>query len=330
MPSLRLHAGHSPERDACLTGLLRACGLEEWLEDAARRWEHPGHGDFPRWREAVLALPRQQARHVELDVDQPEVGAPEEMDAERQARLDSGLRELAPWRKGPFSVFGVSIDAEWQSFMKWNRVLPHISDLRGRRILDVGSGNGYYLLRMVGLGARLALGVDSNWLANWQFAALARFLPPDLPAWTVPTRFEDLPEGAFDSVFSMGVLHHRREPREHLRRLRQYLDPGGELVLETLVCESTPPAGMLPIDGRYAGMRNVWVLLHPDRILDLLEEAGFRSPRCVDRAATTPEEQRTTDWMPFHSLQEALDPKDPARTVEGFPAPARAIFVASH
>ena len=328
MPSLCLHAGHSPEREACLTGFLRACGLEEWLGLAARQWGRPGHGDFRSWQEAVRALPRQLARRIELDADRPEIGTPEELDAEPRTLLDSGLRKLCPWRKGPFSVYGVSIDAEWRSFLKWNRLLPHVSDLRDRRILDVGCGNGYYLLRMAGLGARLALGVEPNWLANWQFAALTRFLPPDLPAWMIPARFEDVPQGSFDSVFSMGVLHHRREPEEHLRRLRRHLCPGGELVLETLVCEDGPPSGVLPIDGRYANMRNVWMLLHPERILRLLHEAGFRSPRCVDRAATTPEEQRTTDWMPFHSLREALDPADPARTVEGYPAPVRAVFVA--
>ena len=328
MPSLHLHAGHTPERDAGLTELLQACDLGEWLDLSVQRWAHPEHGDFPRWQATVHALARHPARHIELNLDQPEIGAPEEMDTEQQACLASGLRELVPWRKGPFSVFGVSIDAEWRSFMKWNRVLPHISDLQGRRILDVGSGNGYYLLRMVGLGARLALGVDSNWLANWQFAALTRFLPPELPAWMIPARFEDLSERPFDSVFSMGVLHHRRDPREHLQQLRRYLEPGGELVLETLVSEETPTSGMLSIDGRYANMRNVWTLLHPDRILHLLDETGFQSPRCVDRAATTVEEQRTTDWMPFHSLQETLNPEDSARTVEGFPAPVRAIFVA--
>ena len=327
MPSLHLHAGHTPERDAGLTELLRSCDLGEWLDLSAQRWAHPEHGDFPRWQAAVHALPRCQARHVELNADQPEIGAPEEMDAEQQACLASGLRELVPWRKGPFSVFGTSIHAEWQSFMKWDRLLPHISDLRGRQVLDVGSSNGYYLLRMAGAGARLALGVEPNWLAHWQFAALTRFLPPGLPAWMVPGRLEDLPEGTFDSVFSMGVLHHQREPREHLRRLRQYLSSGGELVLETLVYEDTPPSGALAIDGRYASMRNVWVLLHPDHILDLLEKAGFQSPRCVDRTTTTPEEQRTTDWMPFHSLREALDPANPARTVEGYPAPVRAVFV---
>ncbi len=329
MPSLPIHAGHSPEREAKLTELLRSCGLEAWREAAARRWERPEHGDYPRWRGIVRALPRQQALHIELNSDQPEIGAAEELDATRRERLNSGLRALSPWRKGPFSMFGISIDAEWRSFMKWNRLLPHLSDLRGRRVLDVGSSNGYYLLRMAGLGARLALGVEPNWLANWQFSALTRFLPPEFPAGMIPGRLEDSPEGKFDSVFSMGVLHHRRDPDEHIRRLRQHLRPGGELLLETLIREDVPPSGESLIDGRYARMRNVRALWNPERVLRSLNEAGFRSPRQVNRAITTPDEQRATNWMRFHSLREALDPSDQTRTVEGHPAPVRAIFVAT-
>jgi tRNA (mo5U34)-methyltransferase len=42
---------------------------------------------------------------------------------------------------------------------------------------------------------------------------------------------------------------------------------------------------------------------------------------------TTVHEQRSTEWMPFESLAEALDPDDPSRTIEGLPAPMRAIVI---
>ena len=57
-----------------------------------------------------------------------------------------------PWRKGPFSLYGVNIDTEWRSDWKWDRVLPHLSDLTGRTILDVGCGSGYHMWRMIGAG----------------------------------------------------------------------------------------------------------------------------------------------------------------------------------
>lgn len=328
MPAFHLHAGLAPQREAYLTETLAQGGLQTWLPIAAQRWQHPGHGDFARWRDVVQTLPAHTARHTDLRADRLVIGADNELDDPQQARLRQGLEALIPWRKGPFSVCGAQIDAEWRSDMKWNRILPHISDLQGRQILDVGCSNGYYLLRMAGQGARFALGIEPGWLANWQFAALARFLPADFPAWMIPAPLEALPAAAFDSVFSMGVLHHRRDPQEHLRQLRAQLRPGGELILETLISERTPASGILDIQGRYASMRNVWMLMHPDRILQQLGDAGFLAPRCIDCSATTSDEQRTTNWMPFHSLQDALDPQDPTRTKEGHPAPMRAIFIA--
>ena len=46
-----------------------------------------------------------------------------------------------PWRKGPFNVFGVAVDTEWRSSLKWNRIAGHVN-LRERRVLDVGCGGG--------------------------------------------------------------------------------------------------------------------------------------------------------------------------------------------
>ena len=40
------------------------------------------------------------------------------------------------------------------------------------------------------------------------------------------------------------------------------------------------------------------------------------------------DEQRSTEWMRFDSLASALDPNDSGRTVEGWPAPERALLLA--
>jgi tRNA (mo5U34)-methyltransferase len=59
-----------------------------------------------------------------------------------------------------------------------------------------------------------------------------------------------------------------------------------------------------------------------------LARCGFVDITLVDATATTTDEQRSTEWMPFESLREALDPDDPTKTVEGWPAPRRAIVIA--
>ena len=43
---------------------------------------------------------------------------------------------------------------------------------------------------------------------------------------------------------------------------------------------------------------------------------------------TSTDEQRRTDWMINESLSDYLDPDDPALTVEGYPAPKRAVLIA--
>jgi len=310
---------------------LAANALDAWadalLPAAEQRLAEGAHGDLPTWRAALASLPALEPVPGTLDADA--VGAPGlVLDESARARAREALLRLAPWRKGPFRIDGLLIDSEWRSNLKWDRVAAAIGPLAGRTVLDVGSGNGYYALRLHGAGARLVLGIDPTLLYVVQFLAITRFLAP-VPVHVLPLRLEDLPAPlpAFDTVLSMGVLYHQRSPLDHLRQLRDALRPGGELVLETLVLPGEEAAARTPPD-RYARMRNVWLLPTVPELLTWLARSGFRDARVADLAATTPAEQRRTDWMPFESLAEALDPSDPARTVEGWPAPCRALLVA--
>ncbi|PYC27554.1 tRNA 5-methoxyuridine(34)/uridine 5-oxyacetic acid(34) synthase CmoB [Aquipseudomonas alcaligenes] len=283
-----------------------------------------GHGDLERWYAAVEALPALVAERSELRETLRLDGT---CDGATRAALKTALQGLIPWRKGPFELFGVHVDTEWRSDWKWSRVAPHL-DLAGKRILDVGCGNGYYMWRMLGAGADAVVGVDPNWLFLNQFLAVKNYLP-DAAVWHLPLALEELParlEG-FDTVFSMGVLYHRRSPIDHLLDLKDKLLRGGELVLETLVVEGDAQQVLVPED-RYAMMRNVWFLPSVPALELWLRRAGFVDVRCVDVSTTSVEEQRATDWMRFQSLPEFLDPADHSRTVEGLPAPTRAVLLA--
>lgn len=282
------------------------------------------HGDLPCWRAAVEALPAGPAPCA-FDRDTVTVGEPGGADP---AALRAALEGLMPWRKGPFRFFGLPIDTEWRSDWKWQRVAPHLADLRGRRVLDVGCGSGYHGWRMLGAGADTVLGVDPTPLFLMQYLAVRRYAPA-APFWFAPLRMEELPaaSGAFDTVFSMGVLYHRRSPLDHLMELAGALRPGGELVLETLVVEGGERAVLMP-EGRYAAMRNVFFLPSTAHLAVWLRRCGFDQVRCVDECVTTTDEQRATDWMRFQSLPDFLDPEDAGRTREGYPAPRRAVMIA--
>lgn len=285
------------------------------------------HGDFPAWVEALHALPDLTPDSWDLQ-DTVRIGSASQCNDEQRQKLKETLLKIHPWRKGPFELFGLQMNTEWRSDWKWDRLKEQIAPLENRTVLDVGCGNGYHCWRMAGAGARFVLGVDSHLLFTMQYWAIRHFLKTP-PVFVAPLALEDLPTElkAFDSVFSMGVLYHRRSPFDHLYGLKDCLRPGGELVLETLVIEGEKGMTLVP-QGRYARMPNVWFLPSCDTLHEWLEKAGFKNIRLINVGYTSPEEQRTTDWMTFESLPEALDLKNPSVTIEGYPAPMRAIFVA--
>ena len=291
---------------------LESLGLGHWNAEVGAllhdRLTGKTHGDWKRWNAAIEALP----------------------DARGESdRLRELLMDLHPWRKGPLTLGSIEIDTEWRSDWKWARLKDAIAPLDGRRVLDVGSGNGYYALMMREAGAAMVIGVDPTLLFAMQFQAINVFAR-DPAIYILPLRLEETPpaNNAFDTTFSMGVLYHQREPRDHLRRLQSTLRPGGQLVLETLYLPGDDMRAETPKD-RYARMRNVWSLPTVPMLAKWLEETGYSNIEIVDQTMTTTEEQRSTAWMRFESLREALDPDDPTKTVEGWPAPHRVIITAS-
>ncbi|HBI08983.1 tRNA 5-methoxyuridine(34)/uridine 5-oxyacetic acid(34) synthase CmoB [Franconibacter pulveris] len=309
-----------------------ACSpLSPWLETLPAQiaaWQRESlHGQFKQWANSLENLPALNPERLDL-LHGVSAQMQEPLAQGQQMRIEKLLRTLMPWRKGPFSLYGVNIDTEWRSDLKWERVLPHISPLAGRTILDVGCGSGYHLWRMVGAGAKFAVGIDPTQLFLCQFEAVRKLLGDDQRAHLLPLGIEQMPAlNAFDTVFSMGVLYHRRSPLEHLWQLKDQLVNEGELVLETLVVEGDANTVLVPGE-RYAQMRNVYFIPSALALKNWLEKCGFVDVRIADHCLTTSEEQRRTDWMTSESLADFLDPHDSSKTVEGYPAPLRAVLVA--
>lgn len=273
-------------------------------------------------------LPQVGPSSVALDQDWVTIGRAEDLSAKERTQLNEVLTQLKPWRKGPFNLFGVEIDSEWHSDLKWYRLSPHMAPLTDRRVLDVGSSNGYYLLRMAAAKPRVVLGIEPYMAYYFQFLALQHFL--DLPhIHCLPLTLEALPAmpGWFDTIFCMGILYHRRSPLETLATLKHQLAPGGQLVLETLILQGDTETALCPRQ-RYACMRNVHFIPTVPCLESWLLKCGFHNIRCVDITQTTLQEQRKTDWIDSDSLDAFLDPNDNGLTQEGYPAPVRAVVIA--
>ena len=311
---------------------LENSDASEWLETLAdsveRAFNSPRHGELDKWLAMLDNLPEIKPSSIDLK-SQVRIGEMDDCDENARELLEQDLRMLMPWRKGPLSMFGLEINTEWHSDWKWDRVQPHIKSLKGKHVLDIGCGNGYYALRSYGQGADLVVGVDPGQKYIMQFYAIKKYLG-DIPVHLLPLGIEDIPPSlkAFDTVFSMGILYHRRSPLDHLYELRDCLRPGGELVLETLVIEGDVNSVLLPTD-RYQQMRNVWFLPSCDALVLWMQRCGFKNVRVVDVTRTSTDEQRATDWMTFDSLEKFLDPSDPTKTIEGYPGPMRAVILAN-
>ncbi len=298
-------------------------GLESRLEDYH-------HGQLAQWQQLLSELPEVIVSEIDLKTN-ISIGLSADLSFEQQQLLSKQLHSLHPWRKGPFTLFGKEVDCEWRSDWKWQRLQDAISPLSNRRVLDIGCGNGYHLWKMIAAGAQCAIGIDPSQLFWTQFQVIKHYLP-DYPVHLIPVGIEQLPESSmqqgFDSIFCMGVLYHRRSPIDTLIHLRKLLRNGGELILETLVIDGDENQVLVPRD-RYAQMRNVWFLPSAKALELWLKRSGFKNIQTLHIAATTIEEQRTTEWMKYHSLEQFLDPNDHSKTVEGYQAPTRAIVTAS-
>ena len=243
--------------------------------------------------------------------------------------IEKLLRNLMPWRKGPYLLYGININSEWRSNLKWDRILPHISSFSGRKVLDVGCGNGYYMWRIVGFGADIVIGIDPINLVFYQFEAIRKLLNDDRRIHLIPINIEQLPKlQAFDTVLSMGVLYHKRSPLDHLLHLKNQLVKGGELILETLVIKSDINETLVPV-GTYAQMNNVFFIPSIKLLKNWLKKIGFINIHIADYSNTTINEQRRTDWMITNSLNDFLNPNDSTKTIEGYPSPLRAILIAT-
>jgi tRNA (mo5U34)-methyltransferase len=280
-------------------------------------------------RKLLKQLPDVKPSRIALDRECVTIGQASDLSDVQRSDLETVLQGLKPWRKGPFDLFGIRIDSEWDSSLKWRRVAPHLAPLAGRRILDVGSSNGYYLYRMTDVQPGLILGIEPYRLYYFQYLALQQFI--DQPGlYNLPLKLEALPAMTqwFDTIFCMGILYHRRSPLDTLFQLGNLLATGGQLVLETLIIRGDGSQALFPKQ-RYACMRNVYFLPTVECLENWLDRCGFTEIRCVDITATTAREQRKTSWIDSDSLDSFLDPEDSGLTAEGYPAPVRAVVVAN-
>ncbi|MDY0132249.1 MAG: tRNA 5-methoxyuridine(34)/uridine 5-oxyacetic acid(34) synthase CmoB [Desulforegulaceae bacterium] len=262
-----------------------------------------------------------------LELDKREIGCflKKELSFDEKINLEEKLKKFIPWRKGPFDIFGVKINSEWDSYLKWKRFEDKI-DFNNKVVLDIGSSNGYYLFKAAGKNIKFGLGIEPYTPYYFQFQVINKYLGLK-NIGTIPITFNELPvlEGFYDLVFLMGVLYHRKSPLDMLIRIRELMKKDSELILENLIISDQEPIALIP-EKRYAQMNNVYFVPSIKTLEIWLKKAGFYEIECLDISKTDFNEQRVTDWTFKKSLKDFLDPLDKTKTKEGYPAPIRAVL----
>jgi len=233
---------------------------------------------------------------------------------------------LKPWRKGPFELFDTFIDAEWQSFIKYNLLEPHFN-LEGKVVGDIGCNNGYYLFRMLSQKPKKLIGFDPSALYKTQFDFINHFIQSDIVYELLGVEHLPFYEHKFDTLFCLGVLYHRSDPFATLKSLYQGLNPDGELILDTFMIDGDTPVALSP-SKTYSKIPNIYFIPTIPALYNWLERAKFKDIELLEIKKTDASEQRKTDWIYGESLENFLDPTNSELTVEGYPAPKRVYIKA--
>lgn len=230
-------------------------------------------------------------------------------------------KKLIPWRKGPFKIFDLEIDSEWQSNIKYNLIRPYFN-LKDKVVADIGCNNGYYMFRMLEDKPKRLIGFDPSPLTLHQFEFINHFVKSDIVYEMLGVEHLEFYNHKFDFIFMLGVLYHRPDPVGTLKSLARGLNSKGEILIDTFMIDGDDEICLTP-NKRYSKIPNIYFIPTIPALKNWLERAGFESIEVLATTITTSEEQRKTHWSFDESLEDFLDPNDSSKTVEGYPAPKR-------
>lgn len=281
------------------------------------------------YRQAAESIQRFHPATINLSSPLITIGQSEDIAPADHNQLQRTLQTFCPWKKGPFQIFGQQIDAEWRSDLKWDRLLPHISSLEGRKVADIGCHNGYFMFRMMDQHPQRVIGFEPVLKHFWAFQMLQNLIQGDrLNFELLGVEHIHWFSRFFDSIFCLGILYHHTDPIGLLRKMHQALAPKGELIID---CQGIPgemPVALTP-KKRYAKAKGIWFLPTQSCLEHWIRRAGFQNIRIIFAEPLAVFEQRRTAWANIDSLAEFLNPEDPTQTIEGYPAPWRFYAIAT-
>jgi tRNA (mo5U34)-methyltransferase len=282
-----------------------------------------------RYREPFESIAEIRAEYLDLSGDVVRIGKKDELTIKQHKKVYQVLKEFMPWRKGPFEIFGIPIDAEWRSEYKWKHVIPELPDLKDKIIADIGCNNGYYMFRMAPSAPKMVIGFEPYLLHYFTFNTLNSFArQKNLYLELMGVEQIPLYSNSFDLVFLMGIIYHRISPIEMLKNINKAMTRQGTIIVESQAIQGEEPVALFP-EKTYAKAPGVYFVPTASCLCNWLARTGFKDIKLFHSHPMNSQLQRKTEWMDFESYSDFIDPLNSDLTIEGYPAPIRVFIKAT-
>lgn len=174
-----------------------------------------------------------------------------------------GFLSPARWGRG-FSRLNFRRAEECDAVLDW------LDARAGERILDVGSGDGYYDCRISRSGARVT-GID---LHEKRLAYARKHYGSDTTEFlAMDAEKADFPAGSYDKAMSLCVMEHLGDDERVMRNVAKALKPGGRFVFSA---DSLSNPGLRPREReRHRARYAVRTFYTPEIARAKLDRAGF-------------------------------------------------------
>lgn len=128
------------------------------------------------------------------------------------------------------------------AYQKPEQVVQFLGDMKGKTIIDIGAGTGYFSFPLAKAGAKvIAADVDErflNYIENKK--ENQRMTDDQLISKKVPYDSPDLKNGEVDMAIIVNTYHHIENRKLYFAKVKKGLKPGGELVVIDFFKKETP------------------------------------------------------------------------------------------
>lgn len=170
-------------------------------------------------------------------------------------------------------------------------------DIQNKRVLDIGCRDGLFSFEAEKLGAQEVIGIDND-LSLGAVNLLIPYLKSNIKMYELNV-LDLKPEtfGLFDLVIFPGVLYHLRYPFWALKLIKDVLNDGGKLVIETAVFMDDNQRAMLfcPIGSESPYEDTSCTFFNMKGLSDTLSSLGFIIERT--ELLSEPEKLDNTNWL---------------------------------